>query len=140
MIAPNPTALDGICLHILKPNGLAVITVPASMALWSDWDVAMHHFRRYDRKGLLAVFPENHWDILHINYTNTLAFLPAWFIRKLRSRKPVKAEDQANRAEFRIPPHWLNKLLCRIFVATAMWRLPMPFGLSLLFVARRKEP
>jgi len=125
--------------RLLKPDGLAVITVPASMALWSDWDVAMHHFRRYDRKGLLAVFPKSHWDILHVNYTNTLAFLPAWLIRKLRSRKSVKPEDQANRAEYRIPPRWLNELLRWIFVTTAMWRVPMPFGLSLLLVARRKE-
>jgi len=125
--------------RLLKPNGLAVITVPASMALWSDWDVAMHHFRRYDRKGLLAVFPQSHWEILHVNYTNTLAFLPAWLIRKLRSHKPVKAEEQANRAEYRIPPPWLNALLRWIFVTTAMWRVPMPFGLSLLLVARRKE-
>jgi len=134
---------DAAAVHdwhrLLKPDGIIVLTVPASMALWSDWDVAMHHYRRYDRQGLLAVFPESHWDILHINYTNTLAFLPAWLIRKLRSRKPVKPEDEANRSEYRIPPRRLNDILRWIFVTTAMWRLPMPFGLSLLLVARRRE-
>jgi SAM-dependent methyltransferase len=43
--------------RLLKPGGVALVTVPAGMALWSDWDVALHHFRRYSRPQLRALFP-----------------------------------------------------------------------------------
>jgi len=136
-IEDDVTAVQGFH-RVLKPDGVAVITVPASMLLWSDWDVSMHHFRRYDRKGLLALFPKSDWEILHINYTNSLAFLPSLIVRKWRSRKPIKPEEEQSRAEYRIPPRWLNGLLKWVFVKTSMWRLPMPFGVSLLLVARKK--
>jgi len=125
--------------RLLKPGGIAVITVPASMLLWSDWDVAMHHFRRYDRRSLLALFLDSDWEILHINHTNTLAFIPALLVRKWRSRRPTTAEDEQSRAEYHIPPRWLNALLKWIFVTTSMWRIPNLFGVSLLLVARKKS-
>jgi len=98
----------------------------------------MHHFRRYDCKVLLALFPKEDWEVLHINYTNSLAFLPALIVRKWRSRKPIKPEEEQPRSEYRIPSRWLNGLLKWIFVTTSMWRIPMPFGVSLLLVVRRR--
>ncbi|KXU35250.1 hypothetical protein AXK12_06000 [Cephaloticoccus capnophilus] len=135
-IEDDVTAVRGFH-RVLKPGGVAVITVPASMLLWSEWDVSLHHYRRYNRRGLLALFPKSDWEILHSNYTNSLAFLPALLLRKLRGRKP-QTEKEESRTEFRIPPSWLNKLLKWIFVKTAMSRFPMPFGLSLILVARKK--
>jgi len=136
-IEDDVTAVRGFH-RVLKPGGVAVITVPANMLLWSEWDVSLHHYRRYNRKGLLALFPKADWEILHINYTNSLAFLPALLLRKLRARKPQTEKDES-RTEFRIPPSWLNKLLKWIFITTSMCRFPMPFGLSLLLVVRKKS-
>jgi hypothetical protein len=34
---------------VLRPGGTAIFTVPADMKLWSSHDVAVDHFRRYDR-------------------------------------------------------------------------------------------
>ncbi|MGC4804300.1 class I SAM-dependent methyltransferase [Micromonospora sp. DT233] len=39
----------------LRPGGVALIAVPADMALWSAHDVAVGHVRRYDRAALRAV-------------------------------------------------------------------------------------
>lgn len=39
----------------LRPGGVALIAVPADMALWSAHDVAVGHVRRYDRASLRAV-------------------------------------------------------------------------------------
>ncbi|MFQ5849499.1 MAG: class I SAM-dependent methyltransferase [Candidatus Binatia bacterium] len=35
------------CRRILKDGGLLIVTVPAFMALWSPWDEALGHKRRY---------------------------------------------------------------------------------------------
>ena len=122
--------------RLLKPGGFALVTVPAGMALWSDWDVSLHHYRRYSRPEIRALFPNEQWDIIYLNYTNILAYPVAWLLRRLRKQKP--AGETQNRMEDKIPPAWLNGLLRRIFVGMAFWRIPFPFGLSLLLLARRK--
>jgi 2-polyprenyl-3-methyl-5-hydroxy-6-metoxy-1,4-benzoquinol methylase len=127
--------------RLLKPGGLAVVTVPASMKLWSDWDVALHHFRRYTRPQLCALFPDQAWEVVHANYTNVLAYPAVWLVRKWRSVRVRMGTrgDAASRTEDRIPPPWVNSILRRIFVSMARWRVPLPFGVSLLLVARRRE-
>src|ERR1041384_2514137 len=85
--------------RLLKPGGLAVVTVPASMALWSDWDVALHHFRRYNRPQLKALFPAPQWELLYVNYTNVAVYPAVWLVRKWRQWFPqkggqVRSEDK----------------------------------------------
>ncbi|SBT45523.1 class I SAM-dependent methyltransferase [Micromonospora auratinigra] len=41
--------------RVLRPDGTALIAVPADLRLWSAHDVAVGHVRRYDRAGLRAV-------------------------------------------------------------------------------------
>jgi len=125
--------------RLLKPGGLAVVTVPASMALWSDWDVALHHFRRYDRAQLRALFSADAWELVYVNYTNVLVYPAVWIVRKWRAwrRRPGAAAAVA-RTEDRMPPRWLNALLRAVFAGMAGWRVPLPFGVSLVLVARRR--
>ena len=125
--------------RLLKPSGLAVVTVPAGMALWSDWDVALHHFRRYSRARLKALFPSPDWEVVHVNYTNFAAYPAVWLVRRMRSLLGRAAPGSpAARTEDRLPPSWLNALLRWIFVRTALWSAPMPFGVSLILVARKR--
>ncbi len=122
--------------RVLRPGGTLVVTVPASMALWSDWDVGLHHFRRYSRAGLKALFAdEKTWEVVHINYSNTAIFPAVWLVRKWRSWLGTPA---GRRTEDVVPASWLNGLLRRIFVGTGKMRLPFPFGVSLILVARRR--
>lgn len=121
--------------RVLRPAGLAVITVPADMKLWSDWDASLLHFRRYDRNGLLSLFDPKQWEVIHCTYTNVLAYPAVFLLRrwtKGRSRKGSRFED-------RVPAPWLNRLLRFLFTAPAKrsW-FPAPFGVSLLLVARRR--
>ncbi len=122
--------------RVLRPGGLAVITVPAGMALWSDWDVVLHHHRRYDRRGLRALFPSAQWELLHLNHTNVLLYPAVRVVRAWRRLFPAPAGG--TRAEDRVPPAWMNRLLQWLFVAPAMWRVPFPVGVSLLLIARRR--
>ena len=122
--------------RLLKPGGVALVTVPASMALWSDWDMALHHFRRYSRPQLRALFPGEQWEVLQVNYTNVFVYPAVWLVRKWRqwfgpAASRLRIEDQ-------MPTRWLNTLLRWFFVRPAFWRVPFPFGVSLLLVARKR--
>jgi len=136
---PDDAAVVRGFARLVRPGGIAAITVPASMALWSDWDVALHHYRRYQRRQLTALFDPAAWEILYVNYTNVVVFPAVWLVRKTRVLLArLGARPAAARTEDRLPPAWLNALLRRVFVGLAKTRLPFPFGVSLLLVARRR--
>lgn len=121
--------------RVLRPGGCCVVTVPAGMALWSDWDEALHHYRRYDRRGLLACFDAAAWEIVHCAYTNVLVYPAVWAVRRWRRLFPAAP---GARAEDRLPPAPLNTLLRWAFEWPARSRLPFPAGVSLLLVSRRR--
>ena len=124
-------------LRLVRPGGLVVITVPALRWLWSDWDVALQHRRRYHRADLLRLVPPADADVLRCDYFNTLLLLPialvrAW--RKLRRPRPGAA-----RLEDRVPGRLLNTLLFQALVIPGRWQwFHPPFGVSLLAVLRRR--
>ena len=122
--------------RLLKAGGVALVTVPASMALWSDWDVALHHYRRYSRTRLKALFPGEQWEIVHVNYTNVAVYPVVWLVRKFRQWFPRPGGEA--RFEDQLPAPWLNVLLRALFVRPARWLMPLPFGVSLLLVARKR--
>ncbi len=133
---PDDRAVVKGFARMLKPGGLAVVTVPASMALWSDWDVGLQHYRRYAQPELVNLFASSEWELVHANYTNVPVFPLIWLIRRWQRGRVSTAE--AGRAEDKVPPAPLNALLRWQFVQLAMSRVPMPFGVSLLAVARRR--
>lgn len=119
--------------RVLRPGGVLVLTVPAMMQLWSNWDVVLHHFRRYHRQGLRDMLAEDQWEIEHIKYVNTVVFPLVWAARRFRG------PDGSTESEEYIPPTWINAFLRWVFVRTAISRWwPAPFGVGLLLVARRK--
>lgn len=133
---PDDKAVVQGFLRLLKPGGVALVTVPASMALWSDWDVALHHYRRYSRAQLKALFPPEAWDLIYVNYTNVAVYPAVWLVRKWRKWFPHHGE--VKRAEDKLPAPWINQLLRWLFVRPASWSCPFPFGVSLLLVARKR--
>ncbi|TSJ79359.1 class I SAM-dependent methyltransferase [Rariglobus hedericola] len=133
---PDDAAVVSGFHRLLKKDGIVVITVPASMALWSDWDEALHHYRRYHRAQLRTLFDDSKWEVLQVNYTNIVVYPAVWLVRKWRRRFPLR-EDRP-RSEDRLPPSWLNGMLKRVFVELAMVKIPFPFGVSLVLVARRR--
>lgn len=134
---PDDTAVVGGFHRLLKPDGLAVVTVPSSMALWSDWDEALHHYRRYDQAQLRALFPSEHWEVIHVNYTNVPVYPVVWLVRRWRRWFPKQPGDV--RTEDTVPAGWINRLLRAQLTLLAQMRVPFPFGVSLLLVARKRR-
>ena len=122
-------------VRLVRPGGLVVITVPALRWLWSDWDVALHHRRRYHRADLLRLVRRSGAEVLHCSYVNTFALLPIALVRGWRRLRPPA--PGAPRAEDRIPPPPVNRLLYQSFVRPACWSwFRPPAGVSLLAVLR----
>ncbi len=49
--------------RVAKPGGRFLLTVPAYQALWSQHDVANHHYRRYSRRALRLAAIEAGWRV-----------------------------------------------------------------------------
>lgn len=124
--------------RLLKPGGVAVLTAPASMALWSDWDEVLHHYRRYSLDGLRRLFAESSWEIVEARYTNALVYPAVWLVRRWRSVKLDLGARGDLRTEDRLPPSWLNRLLKAAFVGMGRSDCRWPWGVSVLLVARRR--
>lgn len=125
--------------RVLKPGGVAVVTVPAMQSLWSDWDEALHHYRRYRHPGLLKLFDATPFNVTHWNYINVLAIPMVFAARKLRalSRDGARGKCSA-RLEDKILPRWLDSSLSVAFKALACQRsIRFPAGVGLLVVAKR---
>ncbi len=110
-----------------------LLTVPAFPFLWSRHDELHHHKRRYTRQHLLDVLTDSGFEIEFATYFNTLLFPLALMDRMV---KKLTANDDV----MALPPDWLNTLLRKIFsLETAMvGKVYMPFGLSLIAVARKQ--
>jgi SAM-dependent methyltransferase len=120
---------------LLAPGGIMIITVPALPRLWSDWDEAHMHKRRYTRTSLAMVFEGAGLDVEFISYSNA-ALLPAAVAVRLLCK------GRATDAQLAVPPRPLNALLRLVFAAERhlLGRAPLPFGLSLAAVLRKPRP
>ena len=104
-----------------------IVTVPALKHLWSQWDVALGHHRRYDRPRLRAAFAGLPLQIVELSYLFPELVPPGL----LRRRRPP------GNAEFPELPRPLNEALYLLGSASVRLRRFWPAGTSLLAVARR---
>ncbi len=125
-------------IRLTRAGGLILLTVPALPWLWSDWDEALHHRRRYTRRQLLRLTNQPGVRLLRCAYFNTAMLLPIAAVRwgrRLLSRRQVLM-----RLEDRLPPRVINEALYQILVCPSCWPF-MPqrvIGVSLLAVLRRE--
>lgn len=121
--------------RILKPGGTVVANVPAFMSLWHGNDDYSQHVRRYARRELVALFADHGFEVQHVRFWNMLFFVPVWIAARFY-HKDTAASHANNLAGI---PAWLNPLL-RVWmrIETVLTDImPLPFGVSLVLVARR---
>jgi 2-polyprenyl-3-methyl-5-hydroxy-6-metoxy-1,4-benzoquinol methylase len=123
--------------QVLNPGGTVLVTVPALKSLWSAHDVRNHHFRRYDRRMLLAAFSEGDWHIERVTYFSSFLLPMVWTFRQLKNLRygtdPAKTPDDKQFGK-------LDPLFLRIFRAESQLLkvADMPLGSSLILVAKKK--
>lgn len=125
-------ALDA-CRHLLAPDGLLFVTVPAYAWLWSRHDELLGHRRRYTAARLRRVAEAAGFAVVRATYFNALLAPAIMAARLARSALRRPGHDLARPAPF------VNRALAACFASEARllrWLSP-PFGISVLLVARR---
>lgn len=121
--------------RILKKDGLMILTVPAFSWLWSQWDVVLHHRRRYSKNSLIKLLIKNQFKIQKISYMYSFLILPALAIRIIKSHFFKKNYG----SDFHIYFPFLNRLL--LFLARLerkiIFPLQIPFGTSLICISKK---
>jgi len=120
--------------RVLRPNGHALLFVPAFMFLWGVQDDVSNHRRRYTRKQLVEAVTSAGLEVETVSYANFTFFLPVlcvrWLMRVLRLSPDT---------EYGINIPALNGVFAKLFAAERflLKRHRLPFGVSILCVARK---
>ncbi len=131
---------------MLVPGGALILTVPAHPALWSYFDTASHHFRRYRLRELTIKLEQTGYDIEYITQYMAIIFPLVWVGRRLSilvSRLKKNSQQQTQKLaenELRIIP-LINDLLLRLLsweVHFIKRRFHLPIGTSMIVVARNR--
>lgn len=123
----------------LSTRGLIFLTVPAHKWLFSQHDLALGHFRRYDKRNLSKILNECGFEVLINVSVFQILVIPALILRRVPYVIGIrnKSEKIVVRAERMIEvPKWLDTLLSFLLKIEKM--LPAPVGLSIFCVARKK--
>ncbi len=127
--------------RVLRPGGIAVITVPAFQVLWGDHDDIYGHYRRYRVSQVAALMATSGFEVVKLSYFQPLYFVPLLLFRRWKratqrnnSGRPIEQRD-----DFVAVPAWLNTVLTRLMVAEKYYlrHFKFPFGVTLVCVGRK---
>jgi SAM-dependent methyltransferase len=110
--------------EVLAPGGRLILLVPAMPSLFSSFDSGLEHHRRYNAGTLRLLLEQTGFMVEVSRYMNVLGALGWWFNGKILRRK--------------ILPKNQLKLMDRLLPLVKVdYSLRLPFGLSLLVVAKK---
>jgi len=126
--------------RLLANDGFLLLTVPSHMALWSYFDQASGHYRRYSRKQLEQTLDACGFRVEFVTEFMMVLYPILWISRRvsgwMRGSKPA---DESLNSDLRVFP-----VLNPILLLLLSWELPfilrrirIPLGSSLLAIARR---
>jgi SAM-dependent methyltransferase len=123
--------------RVLKPGSIFILNLPAYQFLYGKHDRAIGGRRRYNRKQVTARLAAAGMRVERATYLNTFLFPPAAVVRLLnRGESPKEVHS-----DLTPPPTTLNLILAKAMSLEAevlrRTRLNLPFGLSVMTVARK---
>ena len=78
--------------RVLRPGGRALVAVPCSMTLWSGHDVALGHFRRYEKDELAGLMESVGFDVRDVMSWNVL-LRPVARVRRRHNDSDSEMDD-----------------------------------------------
>jgi SAM-dependent methyltransferase len=98
---PDPLAFLRSLLDAARGVECILITVPARMELWSNFDEYYGHYQRYTLEALQSVSTEIGWDLVYSSYFFHSIYVPARMLAALKKQRQTKI----------VPPHGFAKML-----------------------------
>ena len=122
-------------LKHLKKRGCLVINVPAFNMLFSRYDTAAQHYRRYSKNTLAEEFKGTRLRILKQRYWG-LSMIPLLFVRKFAVSFKSSNADVLNKG-FKPPSEIINRIMFgTLNVEHSVFNSP-PLGTSLILVGEK---
>jgi SAM-dependent methyltransferase len=121
--------------RVLTKRGEILITVPAYSWLWSNHDVALHHFRRYNKSQGRVALISNGLTCEKLSYMIVFSLPLVIGFRFLHKLGPPRQETSY--VDLPAPANWFfTKLL--IIESSILKYVSLPFGSSLMLRAKKK--
>jgi SAM-dependent methyltransferase len=128
--------------RMLAPGGAILLTVPAHMSLWSYFDVAAHHARRYSADELTTKLERAGFEVEYVTQFMRAIYPLVWLGRRVKAALGRREDAVAmTQRELRVTPG-LNGLLGAALAGEAELvrrRRRINLGTSLLAVGRRRD-
>jgi SAM-dependent methyltransferase len=119
----------------LRRGGFIIINVPAIPTLYSRYDVVAGHVRRYTKRSLQSEIAAAGLEIATTAYWG-LSLIPLVALRKATST--LTRGEAVIRRGFVPPSIFVDKLLRRVMSAELSLARDVPWGTSLLAIARKE--
>lgn len=122
----NDEAALGEMRGLLVPGGRLALLIPAHQMLYNSFDRGLEHHRRYSRQCLRRLLEKTGFAVEDCWYFNALGAL-GWYLNGNVLRRKILPSNQMRLFDALVP------------VLRAERHLKLPFGVSLIAIARRKE-
>lgn len=128
-------------LRVVRPGGILIIAVPAYMWAWSSHDEALGHRRRYTAKQLADRASEAGLDVQRVTHFHSWLAPVAFVVRKTPLRLLLQGSSKTAEGTSFVHPV-VNAMLLRVtrMERRVERRRTIPFGLSIMVVARAPQP
>ncbi|MEO6725790.1 MAG: class I SAM-dependent methyltransferase [Blastocatellia bacterium] len=110
--------------NVLAPGGKLALLVPAHRILYGEFDRAVGHYRRYEKRELSNKLKQTGFVVREMKFFSLLATLP-WLINGRLLKRDYLPVGQANLADRLVPLLKLERLI------------GPPCGLSLIAIAQK---
>jgi len=125
---------------MLAKDGNLIISVPQHMFLWSNLDEIVEHKRRYTRQDLVSKLRKNGFNICFCTSFLFVLF-PLMAISRILDKKRDQSQTEKTGLEKRVKfshvMNWIFDLFMRIDEALIRLGISLPFGGTLVVVARK---
>lgn len=127
--------------RVLRPGGRIIVTSPAQMFIWSTHDENQGHFRRYEKKDVLAVGNKVNMRLEYLSFFNFILSPVIVFVRLFgKTSVGKRVVNYDNYINFNISKSvFVNGILTMIFWVDVMIAryVGWPFGISVAWVFRK---